>query len=154
MIEPKDLPEEEKVVFLSPSKIKLDYSPIHYRGVFATEFIPSGEIVERCPLVPLAHRSKYHVDPQIWEYLYSQPMCPCNECKNHGFVFHMVLGYGMLYNHQDVPNTKWEFDFRRLVADVVAEKDINKGEEIFVSYGSKYFSNREKIGVDDAKNNQ
>lgn len=144
----------ENVNFIQSTKIKIDYSPIHFRGIFATDDIKSGEIIERCPMVPLAFRSRYHSDPQIWDYLYSQPMCPCSECKNHGFVFHMVLGYGMLYNHQDIPNTKWSFNFQQLFADVVAVKDISKGEEIFVSYGDKYFKNREKSGQPDAKNNQ
>lgn len=144
----------ETVEFLHPRKIKLGLSPIHFRGVFATENIEEGEIVERCPLVPLGFRSKYHNDPQIWEYLYTQPPCPCNECKNHGFVFHMVLGYGMMYNHQDIPNTKWKFDYNLFIADVIAEKPILAGEEIFVSYGSKYFQNRKKVEQDYAKNNQ
>lgn len=134
-----------EIEFLRPSKIIIGYSKIHFRGVLATEDIKEGEIVERCPMVPLGFRSRYHQDPQIWNYLYSQPPCPCNECKNHGFVFHMVLGYGMLYNHQDDPNCKWNFDFQKLVADVIAQRKILAGEEIFVSYGSNYFKNREKI---------
>ncbi|MEX0597776.1 MAG: SET domain-containing protein-lysine N-methyltransferase [Candidatus Paceibacterota bacterium] len=143
----------ESVEFLEPSKIRLGLSNIHFRGVFATQDIEAGEIVERCPMVPLAFRSRYHTDPQIWEYLYTQPPCPCNECKNHGFVFHMVLGYGMMYNHQDSPNTKWKFDYHKFVGDVVAERKILAGEEIFVSYGSKYFENRKKIDKDYAKDN-
>lgn len=136
--------EQPMIEFLQSTKIKIGLSDIHFRGIFATKDIYSGEVIERCPLVPMAHRSKYQQDPQIWEYLYSQPMCPCNECKNHGFVFYMVLGYGMLYNHQDAPNTKWHFDYPNLIADVIAERDIKANEEIFVSYGTKYFLNKEK----------
>jgi SET domain-containing protein len=66
----------------------------------------------------------------------------------------MVLGYGMMYNHQDTPNTKWKFDYSRFVADVIAEHKILAGEEIFVSYGSKYFQNRKKIDYDYAKDNK
>lgn len=139
--------------FIQPTKIKIGFSKIHFRGIFATSDIEPEEIIERCPLVPLSFRSKYQHDPQIWEYLYTQPVCPCNECQNHGFVFHMVLGYGMLYNHQDDPNTLWKFDYTNLVADVVAQRKISSGEEIFVSYGSKYFNNRPKIDATNEKNN-
>jgi SET domain-containing protein len=59
----------------------------------------------------------------------------------------MVLGYGMLYNHQDKPNTKWVFNFKNLLGDVVAVKPIKAGEEIFVSYGPNYFKNRNKVTV-------
>jgi hypothetical protein len=57
----------------------------------------------------------------------------------------MVLGYGMIYNHQDTPNTLWKFRYKDLVADVIASKKIKNGEEIFVSYGSDYFRGKEKI---------
>ena len=60
----------------------------------------------------------------------------------------MVLGYGMVYNHQDIPNTKWEFKYNLEYADVVASKDIKKGQEIFVTYGTEYFKNRPKIVAD------
>lgn len=140
--------------YITPSKIIIQKSAIHGRGVFATKDIETDEIIERCPLIPLGFRSRYHTDPQIYRYLYSQPMCPCTECQNHGFIFHMVLGYGMIYNHQDQPNAVWKFNWENAYADVVANKDIKINEEIFVSYGSKYFHDREKIELDNAKNSK
>lgn len=144
--------DQIQIDYIQPKKIIVGKSDIHFRGIFATEDIEPGEIIERCPMVPLSNRSRYQNDSQIWDYLYTQPTCPCDECKNHGFVFHMVLGYGMIYNHQDTPNTKWKFDYYNLVADVIAERPIKKGEEIFVTYGSKYFQNRQKVDIDYAKN--
>ncbi len=131
--------------YLKPSKIIVNYSGIEGIGVFATQDIKEGEVVERCPMVRLGWRSNYVHDPVIWKYLYTQPKCDCTDCKNHGFIFWMVLGYGMIYNHQDIPNTKWKFNYKQSIADVVASKDIKAGEEIFVSYGSTYFKNRNKI---------
>lgn len=141
------------IEFINPSKIIIRLSELHGRGVFATKDIEVDEIIERCPLVPLGFRSRYHSDPQLYRYLYSQPLCPCTECQNHGFIFHMVLGYGMIYNHQDSPNAIWKFNWEHSYADIIANKDIKAGSEIFVSYGSKYFHNREKIELDNAKNN-
>jgi SET domain-containing protein len=137
--------EPIKVEYFAPTKIIVGYSRVEGVGVFATQDIKEGEIIERCPMVALAHRSNYQHDPQIYKYLYRQPICPCNECKRHGGVFNMVLGYGMLYNHQDIPNTDWKFDYVNKIADVVAVKNIAKNSEIFVSYGSSYFQNREKV---------
>jgi len=142
-----------EIDYFQSKKIIVNNSEIHFRGVFATEDIESEELIERCPMVPLAFRSRYQSDPQIWDYLYSQKTCECNECKKHGFLFYMVLGYGMIYNHQDTPNTKWHFDYNNLVADVISQRKILKGEEIFVSYGTSYFKDREKIDIDYAKNN-
>lgn len=143
--ESEELPTNKE--FLHHKKIKLDYSPIHFRGVFAVEDIEPDEIIERCPMVPLDFRTKYHKDAQIFNYLYTN-YCPCQECANHGAKLMMVLGYGMIYNHKDTPNTVWEFDNKNLIADVVATMPIKAGEEIFVSYGENYFKNRPKVELE------
>lgn len=149
-----DKAESHEIKWIPPSKIVLGFSSVHGRGVFAAVDIQEGELIERCPTVPLGFRSRYHMDPQIYKYLYAQPLCPCLECKNHGFILHMILGYGMMYNHRDVANTRWQFDYSQLIADVVTITDIKAGEEIFVDYGNKYFLDREKIEFTDAKNNE
>jgi hypothetical protein len=59
----------------------------------------------------------------------------------------LVLGHGMIYNHQDDHNADWSFNHQLLYADVIANRPIKKGSEIFVSYGPNYFNNREKILV-------
>ena len=146
--------DPQKLEFLSPTKIIIADSKVHGRGVFSTQKILKGEIVERCPLIQMEYRSKYQLDPKIFEYMYAQPPCKCKDCDNHGMIFHMVLGYGMMYNHQDIPNTVWKFNYRQLLADVICTKDINPGEEIFVSYGAVYFTNKSKIESDYAKNNK
>lgn len=139
--------EEAQIEIPHPSKIKVDYSKVHYRGVFATEDIGTEELIERCPMVPLDFRIKYHGDPQLFKYLYTHK-CPCEECEKHGGMFLMVLGYGMIYNHQDTPNTVWDFKYKEKVADVVSTRPIKKGEEIFVSYGEAYFKGRTKVTVE------
>jgi hypothetical protein len=141
-----------EINFFINDKIRIAKSDIHGRGVFAVKDIPEGEIVERCPMVPLAFRSRYHSDPQIYNYLYTQPICPCNDCKNHGFIFYMILGYGMMYNHQDDANTTWRFDYTNMFADAISNRDIKTNDEIFVDYGTKYFHDKEKID-NNAKNN-
>ena len=135
--------------FVPPSNIILGKSKIHGRGVFATTDIISGELIERCPMVQMEYRSRYQLDPQIFNYMYAQPPCKCDDCQKHGFVLYMVLGYGMLYNHQDIPNSKWKFNYTQLFADVIATENIQMGDEIFVSYGNQYFNDKLKK---DAKN--
>lgn len=127
-----------------PKKIRLGYSEIHFRGVFATEDIEEGELIERCPTVPLAWRMNYHKDPVVWAYMYTNS-CPCDECKKHGGHFVMVMGWGQIYNHQDDNNASLNINMKDNFADVVAKKKIAKGEEIFVSYGERYFNERKKI---------
>jgi SET domain-containing protein len=134
--------------YYQPKKIVVKLSsPEMGIGIFATEDIAEGELIERCPMIQMAWKSNYQRDPQIFNYLYSNSQCPCDDCKRHGNSMYMVLGYGMLYNHQDQPNTKWEFNFKNLLGDVIAIKPIKAGEEIFVTYGPKYFKNRNKVMV-------
>jgi hypothetical protein len=133
-------------IYYQPKKIIVKLSsPEMGIGVFATEDIEEGDLVERCPMIQMGWKSKYQKDPQIFNYLYSNSNCPCDDCKKHGNTMFMVLGYGMLYNHQDQPNTKWNFNFKNLIGDVIATKPIKKGQEIFVTYGQNYFKNRHKI---------
>jgi uncharacterized protein len=144
--------DPKKLEFLPPTKIVLGNSVIHHRGVFARQDIQPGEVIERCPMIQMEYRSKYQLDPQIFNYLYAQPPCECNECQKHGMIMHMVLGYGMMYNHQDDPNSKWKFNYSQLFADVIAVKPIKTNEEIFLSYGNYYFTDKTKTDL-HTKNN-
>ena len=129
------------------TKIMLGYSEVQGRGVFATEDIYEGELIERCPMVVLAWRKNYHHDPVIWQYCFTQS-CPCNHCKQHGGHFLMVLGYGQVYNHQNDNNAHISFDLKNTVANVVARRPIAKGDEIFVNYGDEYFKKRKYVSAD------
>jgi SET domain-containing protein len=130
--------------FIQSKKIILGKSSIEGRGVFATEDIFSGEIIERCPMIQMDYRSKYQLDPQIFNYMYAQLPCPCGDCQKHGYVIHMIGGYGMMYNHQDNCNAKWKFNYRQLLSDVIAITDIKAGNEIFINYGNAYFLDKVK----------
>lgn len=121
----------------------MDYSPVHGKGIFATADIPQDEVIEICPMVILRHRMNYHHDPTIREYCFTHS-CPCEECKKHGGHFLMVLGYGQIYNHHDDNNASISFDLKNSLAFIKSNKEIKKGEEIFVSYGDNYFKNRKQ----------
>jgi len=131
--------------YFSPSNIEVRFvSGQIGLGVFAAQPISKDSIIERCPFIELNWRSKYYGDRQIHRYFYTTGKCECNECKTHGAKMLMVLGYGMIYNHQDNPNGLWRFDHGKKYADVIAAKDIEAGQQIFVSYGEGYFKNRAK----------
>ena len=138
------------------NNIYIKESSIEGLGVFANHTIDNNSIIENCVIVPLAFRSRYHSDPQIYNYLFSSPQCECKECKNHGYNLYMLLGYGMLYNHIDNHNAEIKFDIKNRTATIVAISTIDKDEEIFINYSQKYFLNinKEIENTEDAKNNQ
>ena len=63
--------KEKKPKLNLPKKIEIGYSSLEGRGVFATEDIVPGEIVERAPLVVMGFRMNYHKDPTIWNYMFT-----------------------------------------------------------------------------------
>ena len=155
MILPKPIAGEKNPYFKSED-IVVGYSEIEGIGVIATNNIASGQLIERCPMVRLDWRSNYINDPQLRKYCWSESNCGCStetnpdkEYNTHGSVYWMVLGYGMVYNHQDSPNTKLNFYYDSSMADVVATQDIPKGSEVYVSYGSSYFTNRKNISLSE-----
>ena len=157
MILPKPIAGEKNQYFKSED-IVVGYSEIEGIGVIATNNIASGQLIERCPMVRLDWRSNYVHDPQLRKYCYKEGNCGCSaetnpdkEYNTHGGVFWMVLGYGMIYNHQDSPNTEWNFYYDSSIVDVVATQDIPKGSEVYVTYESNYFTNRKNISLSEVK---
>jgi hypothetical protein len=135
---------ESDIQFIPNTKVIVKNSTIRFRGVFSSVDIEEGELIERCPLLPLGFRSRYHSDPQIWQYFYTGKYCDCKECKSHGFGFYVALGYGSIYNHSKDPNAHMVFNYSNLYVDIISNKYISKNEEILVNFEKeKTFLNRE-----------
>ena len=87
------------------NKIYVDDSIIHGRGVFASENIKKGEILEECHFIKM---TKDHDYPEIIkEHVFSWP-------KSIGDSLVICLGYGSIFNHSDDSfNADWETDTRK-----------------------------------------
>ena len=125
------------------NKIEIKQSSVHGLGVFAKETIEEKETIEVSRLLRLGWRMKYQYDNVIRDYCWT-PSCKCNECQMHGTAMYIALGFGSLYNHSDTPNTDIKLDYANLTLLVTANKIINAGEEIFVTYGESYWKSRAK----------
>ena len=126
--------------FAGPSsKIRVQKSGTHGYGVFALEDIQKSELIEESRLLRTQLRSNYSHDMVLRDYFWGLYKCTCEECKTHGFVQFVGLGYLVLYNHSDTPNTKIKLEYNKERMTVVAHEDIIKGSEIFVNYGPKYW---------------
>ena len=120
-------------------KVESRKSPVHGYGVFAKEVIEEGELIEECKLLKMAWRGAYPTDPTIKDYAWGNRACDCIECRRHGTYQYLALGLGSIYNHSDSPNTKQNLSFITEVFTIKARRRIEKNEEIFVTYGDKYF---------------
>lgn len=95
------------------------------RGVFAREFIASGTVFERAPvLVMPAHEVLGTTeDTLLSHYLFEWGKK----------TVALALGYGSLYNHSYSPNARYE-DEGRQMKSYVAVRNIEIGEEITINY--------------------
>lgn len=123
-------------------------------GVFAKKDISKGEVVEYCPSIILGWRSKYHHDTKLLRYVFSDDSCSCQHCKKHGNLLMLPLGYGGIYNSADSKenaNIKYHLYQGSKVIIFVADKDINKDQEILYWRGQEYYDNYCKFRINDEK---
>lgn len=111
--------------------VKVRPSPIHGYGVFAEKRINKGEIVEECYFL-LTQGNEEDLEDYYFDVEGSNAI---------------LLGYGSIYNHADQPNTYYRYDTQSRVAIITAKVSIEKGEEIFISYGEGWFESRRKSPV-------
>ena len=142
----------EVLMGLSP-KIEPRKSSVHGYGVFAKQTIEEGEMIEQSILLKLGNRSKNSHDAVLGDYVWANQACDCLECKTYGPFQYFPFGFISLYNHSDGPNTRQEMNFKTEVATITARQRIEKDEEIFVTYGNKYWIIRDfwkQVGKTDA----
>ena len=113
------------------SKIYVDDSRVHGRGVFASERIKKGEILEECHYIELPQGFDY--PQEIRSHLFSFPK------GSDGLV--ICLGYGSIFNHSsEGQNANWETSFSEKKFIFFSTREILPGEEIFTNYQNEEFS--------------
>lgn len=124
--------EDREHLLRNPSLV-IKISPIHGRGVFATDDIPAGAILEECHFIELTETNFKNIDPALQEYVFSIDKTP----DNPSTVYVVVLGISSALNHsRNHANTGWRFDRSRKVIVFKALKDIPAGAELFINYNS------------------
>ena len=115
-------------------KIAIKDSPLHGLGVFACKDIKIGDIIELCPYIVVDNDDLAEFN-RLNDYLFGSP--------DQDGDYLVVLGYAMMYNHDDQPNAEWEIDDddHRFVR-FTALRDIKAGEEITQDYGTEYWESR------------
>ena len=106
-------------------KIEVRKSKLHDRGIFATQDINEGEIIEKCPVLLFPIKDEEHLNKShLYNYYFEWDKDSSS----------MVLGYGMIYNHSHEPNAEFHIDYENKVFILKAIKKIKIGEEITHNY--------------------
>jgi SET domain-containing protein len=121
-------------------RLEIRHDPLKGRGVFATEKILPGTVIEQAPVI-----------------IVPGPECPTLERTIlHDYYFHwdgdpdgdgrgaVALGLVALCNHSSQPRARAVRNFARQTLDLVALLRLEPGDEVTIDYGcTLWFESRE-----------
>lgn len=112
------------------------------RGVFTSENIGVGTVVEMSPVIVMSTEERKLLDQTLLhDYIF--------EWGDENEKCCMALGYVAVYNHSYQSNCEYEMDFENEVIAIRTVRDIIAGEELFINYNGSW--NDEKPVWFDAK---
>jgi SET domain-containing protein len=105
------------------------------RGVFTSENISEGTIIEESPVVIMSKTERKLIDQTLLhDYIFEWGEKKDQCC--------MALGYVSVYNHSYKSNCEYEMDFKKETITIKAIHFIKAGEELFINYNGPWDNNR------------
>ena len=108
--------------------VRVEYSPIEGRGLFATKHLRTGAVVEVAPVLLIPPEQVDLVDETVlrW-YVFDW------DGESHG----VVLGKASMCNHDAEPNVELVLDDgdQGPVAELTVIRPVRRGEELLLDYG-------------------
>ena len=106
-------------------------SPGRGRGVFTSDKLAAGTILERSPVIVMSARERILLDQTLLrDYIFIWGTDESQCC--------MALGYLSVYNHSYQSNAEYEMDFENSTIRIKAVRDIEKGAEVFINYNGDW----------------
>ena len=97
------------------------------RGVFTTERLNAGIVVEDSPVIVMTNKDRELLDKTLLhDYIFEWGEKKESCC--------MALGYISIYNHSDDSNCEYFMDFENETIQIKASKIISAGEELTINY--------------------
>ncbi|MEO7922397.1 MAG: SET domain-containing protein [Chitinophagaceae bacterium] len=106
-------------------------TPSMGRGVFTSEDIAGGILVEQSPVIVMTAEERKLLDQtRLHDYIFEW-----GDEKDHCC---MALGYAAVYNHSYQSNCEYEMDFEQQQIGIRAVRAISAGEELFINYNGDW----------------
>ena len=101
------------------------------RGVFTTDNIGKGTIIEVSPVIVMTGAERKLLDQTLLhDYIF--------EWGDDRKSCAMALGYVPLYNHSYRSNCEYEMDYEEGLITVRSVRRISEGEEVFINYNGDW----------------
>lgn len=105
------------------------------RGVFTSENIEAGTIVETAPVIVMSMEERKLLDQtMLHDYIFEWGGDKQQCC--------MALGYVPVYNHSYKSNCEYEMHFENGTISIKVVHFIKAGEELFINYNGKWNDNK------------
>ena len=101
------------------------------RGVFTSERLPGGKLIEVAPVIVMSREERMLLDQTLlhdYIFFWGENDAAC--C--------VALGYVSIYNHHYQSNAEYEMDFMARLIRIKTIRPIKKGEEIFINYNGTW----------------
>lgn len=97
------------------------------RGVYTSEDLQEGDLIEICPIIKIPEGQLSDLDKtHLYDYYFLW--------EESGYEACIALGYGSLYNHSPSPNAEVVMDYIDGSIKIEASRAIRAGSEILIDY--------------------
>lgn len=101
------------------------------RGIFTTEKINEGTVIEIAPVIVMTLADRKLLDQTLlYDYIF--------EWGENKEQCAMALGWVPVYNHSYNSNCEYEMDFDQQTIAIKTMRDIEPGEELFINYNGDW----------------
>jgi uncharacterized protein len=101
------------------------------RGVFTSENIEEGIVIESAPVIIMSREERRLLDQTLLHDYIFEWGAKKEQCC-------MALGYVPVYNHSYRSNCEYEMDFENDTISIKTVRFIKAGEELFINYNGDW----------------
>lgn len=110
------------------------------RGVFTSQKIAKGSVVEIAPVLVMNDKERLLIDQtQLYNYIFEWGE-KSDECC-------VAFGWISIYNHSYTSNCIYDMDYDAQTITIKTVKSIEAGEELFINYNGEC-DNKKKLWFD------
>lgn len=117
------------------SCLYIEETPAMGKGVFTSENIEVGTVIEISPVIIMSKEERALLDQtRLHDYIFEWGASKEQCC--------MALGYIAVYNHSYQSNCEYEMDFETGSISIKTVRPVKAGEELFVNYNGNWNDSR------------